>query len=107
MTGQPFDHYDRLREQAPVAWIEFDEKYPDFKGYWALTKYADIKQAEVLPEIFSSQAGSIFLTTGFKRAGNQTFTGGREQSDLSGPTGTHPVAGCSTGTFSPRNSPNA
>ncbi|MGC6472147.1 MAG: cytochrome P450 [Parvibaculales bacterium] len=67
VTGQPFDHYDRLREQAPVAWIEFDEKYPDFKGYWALTKYEDIKQAEVLPEIFSSQAGSIFLTTGFKR----------------------------------------
>ena len=64
--GQPFSYYQKLREQAPVAWFDFPDKRADLKGFWALTDYADIKQAELLPEIFSSQRGTIFITTGPK-----------------------------------------
>ncbi len=55
-----------MREQAPVAWFDFPDNRADLKGFWALTDYADIKEAELLPEIFSSQRGTIFITTGPK-----------------------------------------
>ncbi len=63
-NGQPFAHYDKLRSEAPIAWIEFPSQRENIKGFWALTGYEDIKQAELLPEIFSSQKGSIYITTG-------------------------------------------
>ncbi len=59
-NGHPFHYYRALREVAPVAW--FDE--PDFAGFWALTRYDDIKRVELDPETFSSQRGGINIGYG-------------------------------------------
>jgi len=37
-AGHPFAQYTWLRENAPVFWHE----EPDGKGYWAVTRYADV-----------------------------------------------------------------
>jgi len=58
--GQPFDFYKRLRDNAPVAWCPI----PDLAGFWALTKYEDVKRVELDPETFSSQAGGILQSYG-------------------------------------------
>ncbi len=58
--GQPFDLYAKLRENAPVAWYDV----PEGQGFWAVTRYADVKHAELHPEIFSSQKGGINMTYG-------------------------------------------
>lgn len=55
-NGHPFEHYKYLRENAPVSWSEAARKA---RGFWSLTRYEDIKQAELSPEIFSSERGSI------------------------------------------------
>lgn len=56
--GQPFDLYKTLREQAPVVWTPFPAKV---RGFWAITRYEDIKTVEVNPDIYSSERGSINL----------------------------------------------
>ncbi|MFV8054703.1 cytochrome P450 [Mycobacterium sp. 48b] len=50
-TGHPFDVYAYLRENDPVHWQE----ETDGAGYWALMKYADIKQVELDSETFSNE----------------------------------------------------
>ncbi|MEN8722864.1 MAG: cytochrome P450 [Alphaproteobacteria bacterium] len=58
--GHPFDFYKKLREEAPVAWFDV----PEAQGFWAVTRYEDIKQVELHPEIFSSQMGGINMAYG-------------------------------------------
>ncbi len=58
--GQPFGYFRALREVAPVAW--FDQR--DAAGFWALTRYDDIKQVELDPETYSSQRGGINIAYG-------------------------------------------
>lgn len=53
VTGVPYATFDRLRREDPVSW--WDE--PDGRGFWALTRYADVITAERQPEIFSSSQG--------------------------------------------------
>lgn len=55
-AGQPFEHFKLLREQAPVSWSPMAKKT---RGFWSLTRYDDIKTAELAPDIFSSARGSI------------------------------------------------
>lgn len=55
-TGHPYAHYKALREQAPLSWTALPRK---MRGFWAVTRYADIKQVEVNPQIYSSERGSI------------------------------------------------
>ncbi|MGB0919708.1 MAG: cytochrome P450 [Alphaproteobacteria bacterium] len=59
-AGQPFDLYAKLRENAPVAWYDV----PFGQGFWAVTRYEDIKHVELNPQIFSSQKGGINMTYG-------------------------------------------
>ncbi len=59
-TGQPFHYFRALREVAPVAWFN----QPDSAGFWALTRYDDIKKVELDPETFSSQRGGINIYYG-------------------------------------------
>lgn len=60
MAGQPFDYYRKLREEAPVAWVDI----PKSEGYWAVTRYEDIRAIELNPDVFSSQKGGINMTYG-------------------------------------------
>ena len=54
--GQPFEHFKILREQAPISWTPLPRKS---RGFWSLTRYDDVKAAELSPEIYSSEHGSI------------------------------------------------
>jgi cytochrome P450 len=58
--GQPFEFFKQMREQAPVMWSRPMPKKP-VSGFWSVTRYQDIKQVELAPEIFSSQRGSMHL----------------------------------------------
>ena len=62
--GQPFDHFKQMRERAPVMWSEPSRKQKQLNGFWSVTRYADIKQVELAPDVFSSQRGSMLLALG-------------------------------------------
>jgi cholest-4-en-3-one 26-monooxygenase len=49
--GVPHEAFTTLRREAPVYWHE--EK--DGPGFFAITKYADLRQVSTNPEIFSSE----------------------------------------------------
>lgn len=57
--GQPWDFYRRMREEAPVMWSNM--KKPS-SGFWSVSRYDDIKQVELNPQIFSSQRGSMNMS---------------------------------------------
>ena len=62
--GQPFDLYKELRDNAPIFFHEPMPMDPE-PGYWALTRYEDIKHISMNPKIFSSQyATGNMLTQG-------------------------------------------
>lgn len=54
--GQPYDFYRQMREQAPVMWSTMRKPA---SGFWSLTRYNDIKTAELNPSVFSSQRGTM------------------------------------------------
>ncbi len=58
-SGVPHDQFDILRAQAPVY---FHEEQND-TGFWAITKYADVKRASYEWETFSSERGGTFIPT--------------------------------------------
>ena len=65
MKGQPFDMFKDMRQQAPVCWCP--EPYGGERkgpGFWAVTRYADVKAIELDTETFSSQRGGINLGYG-------------------------------------------
>lgn len=49
--GYPWAEWDLLREQAPVYWYE---GRPRFGGFWAVTRWADVRYVSSHPELFSS-----------------------------------------------------
>ncbi|CAB4724920.1 unannotated protein [freshwater metagenome] len=55
--GHPWDQYEWLRANAPVFW--HDE--PDGPGFWAITKYEDIRAISRTPKIFSSYETGVML----------------------------------------------
>ncbi len=55
--GHPWDQYEWLRANAPVFW--HDE--PDGPGFWAITKYDDIRAISRTPKIFSSYQTGVML----------------------------------------------
>ena len=62
--GQPFNLYKELRDNAPIFFHEPMPMDPE-PGYWALTRYEDIKHVSMNPKIFSSQyATGNMLTQG-------------------------------------------
>jgi cytochrome P450 len=56
-AGDPFPHYRRLREEAPVAWNEGT-------GFWALSRYAEVHEVSTDPGRFSSQRGILLMEIG-------------------------------------------
>lgn len=56
IQGHPYDYYKALRERAPISWTPMAR---DANGFWSAVRYEDIKAAELAPEVFSSERGSI------------------------------------------------
>ena len=61
-TGHPIEGYTRLLAEAPVYWQ--DEHQEAEPGYWAITRYADVKEISKKPAIFSSQKGGVNIAYG-------------------------------------------
>jgi len=55
--GQPFDHFKKMREEAPVFLHPPYMSDPE-PGFWSLTRHADILKVSSDPKTFSSQAGT-------------------------------------------------
>ena len=62
--GVPHDQFDRLREEAPVY---FHPEAHD-TGFWALTKYEDVKAVSHDSATFSSELGGTFIPTADEEA---------------------------------------
>ena len=65
--GQPFDYFAVLRREAPVHWNpapDCDRDHPMAirRGYFALTKHADIVHVSRNPKLFSARVGSNLLS---------------------------------------------
>jgi cytochrome P450 len=56
-AGDPFPHYARLREAAPVAWN-------DTKGFWAVSRWDDVMAVSTDPETFCSGRGILVMEIG-------------------------------------------
>jgi len=55
-NGHPFETYKKMREVSPIMWTKTNKT---LSGFWSVTKYDDIKAAELAHRVFSSQRGSI------------------------------------------------
>src|SRR5690606_18311446 len=53
----PWEQYRWLREHDPVHWHE----EADGPGFWAITRYADIRAISRQPKLFSSAARGVML----------------------------------------------
>jgi cytochrome P450 len=53
VNGAPFNTFARLRREDPVAWCD----YAGGKGFWSLTRHADILEANRNNQVFSSARG--------------------------------------------------
>ena len=63
--GQPYGAFAKLREEAPICWHPEPLKgQPDGPGFWAVTRYHDVRTVELDTETFSSQRGGINMAYG-------------------------------------------
>ncbi|GAA4669708.1 MULTISPECIES: cytochrome P450 [Amycolatopsis] len=58
--GLPHEEFRRLRETEPVCWQDEPEVlgWPAGPGFWAVTRYADVRHVLRTPEIYSSWLGA-------------------------------------------------
>jgi cholest-4-en-3-one 26-monooxygenase len=54
----PYDQFELLRREAPVYWHE----HPAAQGFWAVTRYDDVRAISRDHETFSAELGSTFIT---------------------------------------------
>ncbi len=54
---EPWEVFDRLQREAPV----YFHREPDGRGFWALTKYADVQAVLRDPKTFSSEVGGAAM----------------------------------------------
>ena len=76
-AGDPYPAYRWLRSEAPVFWYEPAQM-------WNLSKYADIKHVESLPELFSSERGTRISDRTGRRTPNRA-PGSRLRFDVDPP----------------------
>ncbi|MBR9825719.1 MAG: cytochrome P450 [Alphaproteobacteria bacterium] len=55
-NGHPHDFFAAMREEAPIMW---QSPKRQGAGFWSVTRYDDIKEAELRSDVFSSERGSI------------------------------------------------
>jgi cholest-4-en-3-one 26-monooxygenase len=53
----PYDQFDWLRREAPVHW----HGHPEGHGFWAVTRYDDVRAISRDHETFSAELGSTFV----------------------------------------------
>lgn len=53
----PYDQFDLLRREAPAHWHE----HPEYTGFWAVTRYDDVRAISRDHTTFSTELGSTFL----------------------------------------------
>ena len=53
----PYDQFELLRRDAPVYWHE----HPESEGFWAVTRYADVRAISRDHDTFSAELGSTFV----------------------------------------------
>jgi hypothetical protein len=58
--GHPWDAYARLRREAPIAWHP-EPAESGSPGFWAVTKWADIRAISRQPQRFSSAARGVMM----------------------------------------------
>lgn len=63
-AGHPFAAYAEMRAKAPVCWLPEDYKTGAGPGFWAVTRYDDLRKVELDTNTFSSQRGGINLSYG-------------------------------------------
>ena len=58
--GVPHEEFRKLRDTDPVSWQPEPEVlgWPAGPGYWAVTRYADVRYVLRTPELFSSSLGA-------------------------------------------------
>lgn len=56
-AGAPFEQFDLLRREAPVHWHE----HPQFRGFWAVTRHADVRSVSRDDVTYSTEVGSAFI----------------------------------------------
>jgi cytochrome P450 len=61
--GVPYDVYARLRAEQPVSWNEEPAVlgWPAGPGFWAVTRYDDVRQVSRTPATYSAWAGCTQL----------------------------------------------
>ena len=57
LDGVPHEAFAALRREDPVHW----NPEPDGRGFWAVTRYDDIRTVHRTPEVFSSEIGGTSL----------------------------------------------
>ena len=62
LKGQPFDAFKSMRENAPICWCPEPAELGG--GFWALTRYDDVREVSLDPQRFSSQKGGILMAYG-------------------------------------------
>ena len=66
--GQPHAYFHQLRREAPVSWWDMPA-LAGMAGFWALTRYEDVKAVDLNAKTFSSQAGGILMGNNSKSSG--------------------------------------
>ena len=57
-AGQPWADFARMRSEAPVMWHPEPRGGP---GFWAVTRYADVRTVNGDPVLYSSERGGILM----------------------------------------------
>ena len=68
--GHPWDQYRWLRDNDPVHW----HPEPEGPGFWAITKYEDIRSVSRQPKLFSSAARGVMMA----EAGEEELAANRQ-----------------------------
>ena len=55
--GVPHDQFDLLRRESPVHW----HPHPEYTGFWAVTRHADVRAVSRDHATFSTELGSTFI----------------------------------------------
>ena len=63
--GHPIEAYAAMRSKAPVCWVpEIYRSHSNGPGFWAITRYHDVRAVELDTQTFSSQRGGINMSYG-------------------------------------------
>ncbi len=61
--------FDYLRAAEPVAWVE----HPDYRPFWSLTRYDDVKRIGSMNDEFLSAPRTVLIPEAFEKALLETF----------------------------------